>query len=94
MQTLQHQPTSITDWTKSDAYHNAFLVPADPALDAVVKHTQEEGLPAYIAVSTAQGRFLALVARTVGARRVLEVGTLGGYVQLIIFLFLFLLQSE
>ncbi|KAF9484073.1 O-methyltransferase family 3 protein [Pholiota conissans] len=75
----KHQPTSITDWTKSDEYHNAFLVPADTALDAVMQHTQAEGLPAYIAVSKAQGRFLGLVAKSVRARRVLEVGTLGGY---------------
>ncbi|KAE9402665.1 S-adenosyl-L-methionine-dependent methyltransferase [Gymnopus androsaceus JB14] len=70
--------TSIKDWTRSDAYHNSFLIPQDPVLDAALKNSAENGLPE-IAVSTAQGKFLHLHARSIQAKRILEVGTLGGY---------------
>jgi len=40
--------------------------------------SDEAGLPA-ISVSAPQGKFLSLLARAVGARRILEIGTLGGY---------------
>ncbi|KAI0928765.1 hypothetical protein AcW1_005915 [Taiwanofungus camphoratus] len=65
-------------WQRSDAYHNAFLIKPDPALDHARAHSEASGLPA-IAVSTAQGKFLNLIVRTISAKRVLEVGTLGGY---------------
>lgn len=51
---------------------------ADPVLDAVLAANAAAGLPA-IDVSPAQGRMLHLFARMVGARHILEVGTLGGY---------------
>jgi predicted O-methyltransferase YrrM len=47
-------------------------------LDWVVAANAAAGLPA-IDVSAAQGKFLALMVRMTGARRVLEIGTLGGY---------------
>ncbi|KJA23870.1 hypothetical protein HYPSUDRAFT_184566 [Hypholoma sublateritium FD-334 SS-4] len=75
----QHQvPSSIDDWKRSDDYHNSFLIPKDDVLNAVVENNKEQGLPD-IAVSTAQGKLLNLLVRSTGAKRILEVGTLGGY---------------
>ena len=71
------KPTSIEDWERSDRYHNSFLIPKDDVLDDVVKNSTEEGLPD-IAISKAQGKFLNLVAKSIGAKNILEVGTLGG----------------
>lgn len=51
---------------------------ADPDTDAALEANKAAGLPA-IDVSAPQGKFLHLLARTVEARRVLEIGTLGGY---------------
>lgn len=59
-----------------DRYIAGRLVPDDPAW--VLAANAAAGLPA-IDVSPAQGRFLALLLRIAGARRVLEIGTLGGY---------------
>ncbi|KZT11378.1 O-methyltransferase family 3 protein [Laetiporus sulphureus 93-53] len=69
---------TVEDWQRSDAYHNSFLIPPDEALERARKASDEAGLPS-IAVSTAQGKFLNLLVRSHGAKRVLEVGTLGGY---------------
>lgn len=74
-----YKTTTYDDWKRSDEYHNSFLIPADDVLDAVVKNNHAQGLPD-IAVSAAQGRFLNLLAKTQKATRILEVGTLGGYV--------------
>jgi predicted O-methyltransferase YrrM len=65
-------------WTAVDTYLAGELVGADPALDAATEASNAAGLPA-IAVSPVQGKFLAVLAGAVGARRVLEIGTLGGY---------------
>jgi len=65
-------------WTAVDDYFDAALAPNDAALDAALKASVAGGLPA-IQVSAAQGKHLQLLARSVGARRILEVGTLGGY---------------
>ncbi len=51
---------------------------ADPDTDGALEANKAAGLPA-IDVSAPQGKFLHLLARTVGAQRVLEIGTLGGY---------------
>lgn len=71
--------TSIVDWTKSDKYHNSFLIPEDEILDFAVQNCINQGLPD-IAVSAAQGKLLNLVAQSIGAKRILEVGALGGLV--------------
>ncbi|HEV3274005.1 MAG TPA: O-methyltransferase [Candidatus Dormibacteraeota bacterium] len=63
-------------WDAVDAYTTGLLQPADPVLEAAVK--EAAGLP-NIAVSAAQGQFLHLLARAIRARRILEIGTLGGY---------------
>lgn len=65
-------------WTAVDEYFNGALIPADPVLDAAVRLSAAEGLPD-IAVAPNQGRLLNLLARIRGARRILEVGTLGGF---------------
>jgi predicted O-methyltransferase YrrM len=65
-------------WTAVDDYADAALVPADPTLDAALQATADAGLPE-ISVSPAQGKLLHLLALAQGARRILEIGTLGGY---------------
>ena len=61
-----------------DAWFGGMLLPRDDALEDARRASDDAGLPS-IAVSALQGRFLAVLARAVGARRVLEIGTLGGY---------------
>lgn len=64
-------------WTEVDA-SLASLFPPDRATEAALERSREAGLPE-IAVSPMQGRLLHLLARSIGARTILEVGTLGGY---------------
>ncbi|KAF8888792.1 O-methyltransferase family 3 protein [Infundibulicybe gibba] len=78
MQRPVFQPTSLEDWSRSDHYHNSFLIPPDGIMDQVLANCAAHGLPD-IAVSTTQGKFLKLLAASINAKRVLEVGTLGGY---------------
>jgi predicted O-methyltransferase YrrM len=61
-----------------DTYIENLFVPDDPILAANVENAHAAGLPA-INVTANQGKFLYLLVRIAGARRVLEVGTLGGY---------------
>ncbi|MFI9637471.1 O-methyltransferase [Nocardia sp. NPDC051929] len=68
---------TTSGWADVDSYLVETLV-ADPDSDAALEANKAAGLPA-IDVSPPQGKFLHLLARTVGARRVLEIGTLGGY---------------
>ena len=65
-------------WSKVDDYIVERLTRADDALDAALKSNAAAGLP-QIDVSPAQGKFLHLLAKLIGARRILEIGTLGGY---------------
>jgi predicted O-methyltransferase YrrM len=65
-------------WAAVDRYIDDVLVAPDAALDAALKASAKAGLPA-IAVSPSQGKLLHLLARAQGARRILEIGTLGGY---------------
>jgi predicted O-methyltransferase YrrM len=65
-------------WRAVDDFITGMLVGPDPALDAALTANRAAGLPA-IDVSPAQGKLLHLLARAIGARRVLEIGTLGGY---------------
>ena len=69
----------MTDvWDRVDEYVTERLIGADPALEAALADSAAAGLPA-IQVSAPQGKLLTLLARLAGARRILEVGTLGGY---------------
>jgi predicted O-methyltransferase YrrM len=65
-------------WDDVDRYIVERLLGADPVLDDVLAANAEAGLPP-IDVTPNQGQLLALFARMVGARAILEVGTLGGY---------------
>jgi predicted O-methyltransferase YrrM len=69
---------SSKTWTAVDDYIVSSLFQEDPVLDAVLKANRDQGLPA-IDVSAAQGKLLSLLVRIRGAKKVLEVGTLGGY---------------
>lgn len=65
-------------WTAVDDYITDRLVAADPALDEALKASDAAGLPP-IAVAPNQGKMLHIFAQMIGAKRVLEIGTLGGY---------------
>lgn len=65
-------------WSDVDTYIADKLLPADPVMDEVLKANAAARLPA-IDVSPAQGRFLELLVGMTGSRRILEMGTLGGY---------------
>jgi len=65
-------------WNTVDAYFDSLLVPEDDALEAAVGESEAAGLPA-IQVTPTQGKLLHLLARSVGARNILEIGTLGAY---------------
>lgn len=61
-----------------DEYINGLFVDDDPRLDLALQRAKAAGLPD-IAVSPGQGKLLYLLAKLIGARRILEVGTLGAY---------------
>jgi predicted O-methyltransferase YrrM len=65
-------------WDRVDAYIGEKLIGDDEVLAAALAHNAENGLPP-IDVSAAQGKMLYLLAQMAGARRILEIGTLGGY---------------
>ena len=65
-------------WSTVDRFISDTLVRADAALDAALAASDAAGLPA-INVSPNQGKLLHLIALMVGAKRILEIGTLGGY---------------
>jgi predicted O-methyltransferase YrrM len=65
-------------WTSVDQYITDSLIPSDPALDACLAACAAAELPA-ISVSAAQAKLLFLLAQLIGARNILELGTLGGY---------------
>ena len=61
-----------------DAYVEGLFAPPDEVLEAALRESRRAGLPE-INVSPNGGRLLQLFAELVGARRILEIGTLGGY---------------
>lgn len=65
-------------WLAVDSYIADSLIPSDPALDAALADNFAAKLPG-IDVAPNEGKFLYLMARLVGARKILEIGTLGGY---------------
>ena len=65
-------------WATVDRYIEEMLVKSDPALDAALEATATASLPS-IQVSRTQGRLLQLIAASLKARNILEIGTLGGY---------------
>lgn len=69
---------SSETWNRVDEYLEATFGFEDPVLAAARAASTAAGLPE-IAVSAREARFLALLATLAGARRILEIGTLGGY---------------
>lgn len=67
-----------TAWSEVDRYFEGALLHDDPVLRDVARESDAAGLPP-MQVTPVQGRFLGLLVRAMGARRVLELGTLGGY---------------
>jgi predicted O-methyltransferase YrrM len=65
-------------WTSVDQYLGGLVAPLDAALTGALESSTKAGLPE-IQVSTVQGKFLHILALAIGARRILEIGTLGGY---------------
>lgn len=65
-------------WSQVDEYLVSLLAPSDEALDHALADSNSAGLP-HINVAPNQGKLLQILARMQGARRILEVGTLGGY---------------
>lgn len=65
-------------WYTVDAYLNALFAPEDVALEETLQSTVEAQMP-LINVAPNQGKLLQVLAHTVGARRILEIGTLAGY---------------
>ena len=65
-------------WDAVDRYITDLLVQQDPVLDAALDASAQAGLPP-INVAPNQGKLLYLLARIMGAQRILEIGTLGGY---------------
>lgn len=65
-------------WTAVDDYVNGALGLRDEALEAALRASEEAGLPE-IQVTPAQGKLLQLLAKSIGAKTILEFGTLGGY---------------
>ncbi len=65
-------------WNAVDHYFTNLLAVPDSALEAALAASAAAGLPP-INVSPPQGKLLHLLARSIGARTILEIGTLGGY---------------
>jgi predicted O-methyltransferase YrrM len=69
---------TIDRWTEVDQYINNLFAQHDPALDSALKASAAAGLPP-IQVSPNQGKLLAILAQSIQARKILEIGVLGGY---------------
>jgi len=78
MRTPDYPSTDAALWSAVDDYFTDLLAPPDDFLRAAVAGNAASGLPPHD-VSALQGKMLALFARMVGARRILEIGTLGAY---------------
>ncbi|MGE5322788.1 MAG: O-methyltransferase [Actinomycetota bacterium] len=66
------------EWTRVDEYFNGLLMQEDLALAQALADSRAAGLPA-INVAPNQGKLLFVLAKAMGARKILEIGTLGGY---------------
>jgi predicted O-methyltransferase YrrM len=65
-------------WTEVDRYITERVLPSDAGLEGALAASDAAGLPA-IQVSPNMGKLLELLAQSIGARKILEIGTLGGY---------------
>lgn len=66
------------DWIAVDRYFESKFVASDAVLDGILQRSNAAGLPPH-SVSPCQAQFLAIICKIIGAKRVLEIGTLGGY---------------
>lgn len=67
-----------TKWTAVETYFDTHLLRTDAELEAVLENNSCAGLPPHD-VTPSQAAFLSLLVKMRNARRVLEIGTLGGY---------------
>jgi predicted O-methyltransferase YrrM len=70
--------TEPEKWTEVDNFFSDALIAPDPVLESALEASRAAGLPA-ISVSPNQGKLLEILARMLGARSILEIGTLGAY---------------
>lgn len=70
--------TAQDEWSEVDHYFAERLLPSDAVLESALEASIAAGLPP-INVSPTQGKLLQMLAQIVGARSILEIGTLGGY---------------
>lgn len=74
-----NNPANVeTVWSDVDHYFERVMLDNDPVLSDVLTACAKENLP-FHSVSATQGKFLNLIATLSGARKILEIGTLGGY---------------
>lgn len=66
------------EWSEVDKYFESKFIAKDTVLDDILQRSSAAGLPPQ-SVSPCQAQFLAIICKIAGARRVLEIGTLGGY---------------
>ncbi len=69
---------TTAQWTAVDTYFEKLFNAPDAVLDAALADSEKAGLP-QMAVTAHQGKLLHVLALAMGARRILEIGTLGGY---------------
>ena len=69
---------SLQVWSETEDFLTGLLCPPDPDLERVLQVSAEANLPP-INVSALQGKQISLLAKLIGSRRILEVGSLGGY---------------
>src|SRR5947209_7881806 len=69
---------SNDQWAAVDHVFSQYLVHQDEALVSALKESEKAELPA-IQIAPHEGKFLNILARAIGAKRILEIGTLGGY---------------
>jgi predicted O-methyltransferase YrrM len=77
MPTKEKEPSAEL-WDKIDEFLSQKLGTSDDLLEAALRNSEKAGLPG-IQVTPNQGKLLQLLAQIQGARRILEMGTLGGY---------------
>jgi predicted O-methyltransferase YrrM len=65
-------------WTTVERYFVDSVIPSDPIQEETLRANAAAGLPG-IDVAPTEGKFLYLLAKIRGAKRILEIGTLGGY---------------
>lgn len=75
---MKKMDAAAATWDKVDDYVTEHLIPYDEVLEKVLAANREAGLPE-IDVSPTQGKLLNIIVQIKGARRILEIGTLGGY---------------